>query len=62
MTENLQDLKTECHHQCSGNCRRVGCNCECGEFHELDKNSVRVFSIEQLKQIEELKAGEECSN
>lgn len=22
-----------CYHQCSGNCRRVGCNCECGEFH-----------------------------
>lgn len=22
-----------CEHLCSGNCRRVGCNCECGEFH-----------------------------
>lgn len=22
-----------CSHMCSGNCRRVGCNCECGEFH-----------------------------
>jgi len=22
-----------CDHQCSGNCRRKGCNCECGEFH-----------------------------
>lgn len=22
-----------CSHQCSGNCRRVGCNCECGEYH-----------------------------
>lgn len=22
-----------CNHQCSGNCRRVGCNCECGEWH-----------------------------
>ena len=22
-----------CAHQCSGNCRRSGCNCECGEFH-----------------------------
>lgn len=22
-----------CEHVCSGNCRRVGCNCECGEFH-----------------------------
>ena len=23
-----------CHHQCSGNCRRVGCNCLCGEWHD----------------------------
>jgi hypothetical protein len=23
-----------CDHVCSGNCRRVGCNCECGEFHQ----------------------------
>ena len=22
-----------CEHICSGNCRRAGCNCECGEFH-----------------------------
>lgn len=22
-----------CDHMCSGNCRREGCNCECGEFH-----------------------------
>lgn len=24
-----------CFHQCTSNCRRVGCNCECGEWHEL---------------------------
>jgi hypothetical protein len=23
-----------CKHVCSGNCRRVGCNCGCGEFHQ----------------------------
>jgi len=23
-----------CDHVCSGNCRRVGCNCECGEWHD----------------------------
>ena len=32
-TTPLQE-KEECYHQCSGNCRRVGCNCECGEWHE----------------------------
>lgn len=26
--------KNKCEHICSGNCRRVGCNCECGEWHE----------------------------
>ncbi len=26
--------KVECDHMCSGNCRRVGCNCECGEWHK----------------------------
>ena len=26
--------KEECYHQCTSNCRRVGCNCECGEWHE----------------------------
>lgn len=23
-----------CEHQCSGECRRSGCNCNCGEYHE----------------------------
>ena len=23
-----------CTHQCTSDCRRVGCNCDCGEFHE----------------------------
>ena len=23
----------KCNHICSGNCRRFGCNCECGEWH-----------------------------
>ena len=23
----------ECDHQCTSNCRKVGCNCVCGEFH-----------------------------
>lgn len=29
-----EDEKAECHHVCISNCRREGCNCECGEFHE----------------------------
>lgn len=22
-----------CFHKCTSNCRREGCNCECGEYH-----------------------------
>ena len=44
-----------CYHQCSGNCRRVGCNCRCGEFHAADPKTNRVFTDEQLEQIEKLK-------
>lgn len=25
-----------CDHVCSGNCRREGCNCICGEWHEVE--------------------------
>lgn len=28
----------KCYHQCSGNCRRVGCNCSCGEWHNLKES------------------------
>lgn len=24
---------TDCQHQCSSNCRREGCNCDCGDSH-----------------------------
>ena len=23
----------ECDHQCTSDCRKKGCNCDCGEFH-----------------------------
>lgn len=35
-----------CEHLCSGNCRRNGCNCNCGEFHLATKE-------EQEKQFNE---------
>jgi hypothetical protein len=30
-----------CDHVCSGNCRRTGCNCGCGEFHQ-DATTLKV--------------------
>jgi hypothetical protein len=26
-------MVSECDHECSSNCRREGCNCDCGEYH-----------------------------
>ena len=23
----------ECEHECSSDCRKVGCNCDCGKYH-----------------------------
>lgn len=43
----------DCSHICTSNCRRVGCNCECGEFHQEKAN--RVFDEDQLEIIEKLK-------
>lgn len=37
-----------CEHQCSGRCRREGCNCLCGEFHDtLDQDEVNEIIKEQ---------------
>ena len=32
--EEGEEKEKNCDHICSGNCRRVGCNCECGEWHK----------------------------
>ena len=29
----------ECDHECSSNCRREGCNCNCGEWHFSELNT-----------------------
>jgi hypothetical protein len=31
MSEVVSAIK--CEHKCTSNCRRVGCNCNCGEYH-----------------------------
>lgn len=27
-------IHPQCDHMCTSNCRKVGCNCLCGEFHD----------------------------
>ena len=33
MKKEKQYTHPECFHNCTSNCRREGCNCECGEWH-----------------------------
>ncbi len=28
-----------CDHQCTSQCRRTGCHCSCGEFHDYQLNN-----------------------
>ena len=42
-----------CFHLCSGNCRRVGCNCLCGEFHDIMNQSELDEILEDTTSMEE---------
>ena len=35
----------DCDHQCSGNCRREGCNCDCGEWHIPYAHKKEVYDL-----------------
>lgn len=47
--EQLEEPLVECHHQCSGNCRRVGCNCSCGEYHDEKAEQIKPTVKEYIK-------------
>lgn len=50
-----------CDHMCTGNCRREGCNCDCGEFHKdtsVATKRTREFSPGQQKMINDFE--EKC--
>lgn len=32
-TPQIEYTHPDCEHACTSNCRREGCNCECGEWH-----------------------------
>lgn len=31
--ERMKKEETKCEHDCTSDCRKEGCNCDCGEFH-----------------------------
>lgn len=38
--KNTNMIKEGCEHLCTGNCRREGCNCQCGEWHDTYEEEV----------------------
>jgi hypothetical protein len=36
LSMNIQPV-IDCSHDCTSMCRHNGCNCECGEFHDVDR-------------------------
>ena len=45
ITSGLKINMENCEHICSGNCRRVGCNCLCGEWHEEKIKNEKAVSL-----------------
>ncbi len=39
----------ECNHVCTSDCRREGCNCNCGEFHIIEPNNPFLAFREALE-------------
>ena len=41
-----------CKHDCTSNCRRNGCNCECGEYHMNDKEYDEAMQERECAEFE----------
>lgn len=47
----VEEIKNpNCNHECTSNCRREGCNCNCGEYHLNDE---MIAELTEDKRIEE---------
>ena len=47
-----------CDHDCTSECRRSGCNCECGEYHDsLTKEEYEEIVDELNDELFEKKIG-----
>ena len=44
-----------CDHQCSGNCRRNGCNCNCGEYHLNDEEVAELTEDKRREEAEDMR-------
>ncbi len=41
--------KKFCDHICTSNCRREGCNCDCGEYHNEDG----IYEDDEEEEVDE---------
>ncbi len=41
-------IHPNCNHVCSGNCRRVGCSCLCGEWHDTQADDRQRLHIQVI--------------
>lgn len=51
---------TPCNHECTANCRRVGCNCNCGEFHV--SGTIDEMTVGELEVREDIANEREVEN
>lgn len=47
------NIDGKCQYICTSNCRREGCNCECGEYHLIDKELEFIGSAENWSKVKE---------
>ena len=40
--------KNECEHECTSNCRKEGCNCECGASH-MSQEEYEQYKLEEMQ-------------
>ncbi len=45
------NIDGNCEHVCNSNCRREGCNCECGEYHTTEKELEFVGTASQWDKV-----------
>jgi len=53
--ERFASWVNSCDHLCSGNCRREGCECQCGEWHLTNEDKNELYKEIFVEWLEENK-------
>jgi hypothetical protein len=49
-----ESVGDQCSHICTGNCRREGCNCICGEWHSDELNETKQELNDELDRLQNI--------